>query len=161
MKYNLFLMFNDILFRMSFGSPVGKTPKSTSTFQTPCKDENADPQYYGEHDSDNTMPEKPVNAHIHFMSPDVKVGNQVHWRYEDYDLEAQFNVPPVPPCTERKAQVNTPATANKLQKSAKKGILSNAAVPTIDPSASPQTRQENLMSFWLSKGTPAGKTLFH
>jgi hypothetical protein len=156
---------------LSFTSPAGKeTSMETSAFQTPCRDdcENSNPQYCENEEfyGDCEPNEKPANSHAHFFSPEMKIGSQVHWRYEDYDLEAQTHCPPVPPCTSRKAQstMNTPAaTAKKFLNSSKKtpgnGILVNAVVPDIDPTASPQTRQDSLMSFWLSKGTP-GKALF-
>lgn len=167
---HLFITFCHF-FRLNFQSPAGKqTPKSNSNFQTPCN-ENADPQYYEEEgDADEYYsPEKPANTHIHFFSPDVKVGNSVHWRYEDYDLEAQKETAPAPPSTARKAlsSVNTPTTTGKktfAKSTAKKtpggGMLLNANVPDVNPLASPHTRQETLVNFWLSKGTP-GKALFN
>jgi len=31
-----------------------------------------------------------VNKHTFFQSPELQMGNEVHWRYEDYDVENQM-----------------------------------------------------------------------
>lgn len=146
-----------------FQSPKSAKKTPAQQFQTPIYDaENATPQqmnaaYYTEDDDcedefdrytvkSNKKQETKSNSHKVFMSPEVALGQKVHWRYEQYDLEAQTQVPAAPPSTAQKVSLKSATNTPKKQ---------NATV--LFAAQNETEREQKVINFWLSKGNTPKK----